>query len=30
VAIAPELEIEGQGVDDVLQAVINSVEAPRA
>ena len=29
VRIAPELEIEGQSVDDVLRSVISGVEAPR-
>ena len=29
VRVAPELEIEGMGVDQVLRAVVESVEAPR-
>ena len=27
--LAPELEIEGQSVDEVLKAMLNKVEAPR-
>ncbi len=29
IVLAPELEIEGQGADEVLEAVVESVEAPR-
>ena len=30
ITLAPELEIEGQSTDVVLQALLNKVEAPRS